>query len=325
MDGRLDRLAVFINAALDENAHLPEECRAFVRAGKRLRARLLLASSDSSPVSSEGDVLRAAAAIELVHAASLLHDDIVDECEERRGRRTLHRIHGTEAATLTGTYLVHRALRLVAELPDIARVRIAEVGQQLARGQLLELMQARDVDVSPEDRLVVMKLKTASVFGLACELGGRLAGEDVDRAIERRRFGEAFGILFQIADDVDDLFAPASEQGRPPATDLHCAVMSLPIIFALRTNARQGLIQILGCSSHDPSATAACRELLRSSGALSYTLEVANTYALRARDHLVALPASGGSEWTSGLVDATLARIRRFADRDRGCVVELGA
>ena len=191
VDEQLHRLTAFIDSALDEETDLPSECLAFVRAGKRLRAKLVLASSDQGLAMSDGDVIQAAAMIELVHAASLLHDDIVDQCDERRSRPTLHRTHGTEAATLAGTHLVHLALRLVADLPDLARVRIAEAGQQLARGQLLELMHARDFTVSPEERLTVMKLKTASMFGLACELGGTLAGEDYNRSASRRRFGEA--------------------------------------------------------------------------------------------------------------------------------------
>ena len=314
MDEQLHRLTAFIDSALDEETDLPSECLAFVRAGKRLRAKLVLASSDQGLAMSDGDVIQAAAMIELVHAASLLHDDIVDQCDERRSRPTLHRTHGTEAATLAGTHLVHLALRLVADLPDLARVRIAEAGQQLARGQLLELMHARDFTVSPEERLTVMKLKTASMFGLACELGGTLAGEDYNRSASRRRFGEAFGMLFQVADDVDDFFASASEQGRPPATDLRCAVMSLPIIFALRTSAKRHVIALLeGAGTPALTAASSCREVLRSSGALARTVEVATTYALEARDHLSVFPASGGSQWMAALVDTTMARITRFA------------
>jgi len=314
MDDQLDRLAAFIDSALTEETHLSPECLAFVRAGKRLRAQLLLASSDESCVVSDGNVIRAAAAIEFVHAASLLHDDIVDQCDERRGHPALHRTQGIEAATFAGTHLVHLALSLVADLPELARLRIAEAGQQLARGQFLELMHAGDLTASPEERLAIMRLKTATVFSLACELGSMLAGEDYARSVVRRRFGEAFGVLFQVADDVDDLFASATEQGRAPATDLRCAVMSFPIIFALRTSAKRHVRRLLESSGIPAgAATPLCRELVRSSGALARTVEVATGYALEARDHLAALPATGGSQWMAALVDATMARITRFA------------
>lgn len=314
VDDQLDRLAAFIDSALAENTHLSSECLAFVRGGKRLRAKLLLASGDEGCAVSDGNVIRAAAAIEFVHAASLLHDDIVDQCDERRGHPTLHRTQGIEIATFAGTHLVHLALSLIADLPELARLRIAEAGQQLARGQLLELMHAGDLTASPEERLAVMRLKTASVFSLACELGSRLAGEGYDRSMVRRRFGETFGMLFQVADDVDDLFASATEQGRVPATDLRCAVMSLPIIFALRTSARRHVRRLLENSGIPAAAaTASCREFVRSSGALARTVEVATGYALEARNHLTALPATGGSQWMAALVDTTVARITRFA------------
>jgi geranylgeranyl pyrophosphate synthase len=286
----------------------------FVLEGKRLRSRLLFASAARDYFfAASPDMVRAAAAIELVHAASLLHDDVVDHCDLRRGKPVFHRIAGVRTATLSGLHLVHLALAIVATLSAHARRRVAAVARHLSRGQFLEILRAHDVTMRSDERIRIMKLKTASVFGLSCELGGAVSGEDPEVWIRRRRAGEAFGMLFQIADDLDDIFAAEQDLGRPGGADLLAGVMSLPITCALETDARPTLLALFADmrNSASPDHVPTCREILRSSGALDRTFTIALSRANAARGHLVVLPSSPGTEWMTSLVEDTLKRCQR--------------
>lgn len=226
----------------------------------------------------------------------------------------MHRALGVATANRAAIYLVHRALQLLGSLPEWARRRVAEIGQALARGQLLELLHAGDVGLSAETRLEIMTLKTASVFGLACELGSRLSGMETSTVDAHGRFGMAFGMLFQIADDVDDLFAPHHEQGRLPATDLRCAVMSLPIVFALETPAQPRVARLLDLERVDSAALAACRMLVLTSGALDRTIDLAAHYADEARHALARAGSDVRTPWLGDAVDGALRRVERFRD-----------
>lgn len=169
------RLATLLDRVLAENPELPRACHGFTRGGKRLRARLLFAAAAPRATPAvQVPVLRTAAAVELLQAASLVHDDIVDRCPTRRGLPALYRTEGVLHATATGAATVQIALVLLAELPALVRTRVAEAARRLGRGQFMEIVQAYDAGVSPEGRLEIVQEKTASVFAVACEPGGIL-------------------------------------------------------------------------------------------------------------------------------------------------------
>ena len=316
---QLDRLTQVLRKAL-ANEPLPEACGTFVLGGKRLRSRLLFAASASNPLLAAGaDVTRAAAAIELVHAGSLLHDDIVDRCEVRRGIPALHRVAGIQTATRSGLHLVEIALALVGELPPLARERIAAAAQQLSRGQFLELLRLGDGTMGSDERIRIMQLKTASVFGLSCELGAMLIGEDAAIVNRWRSIGEQFGLLFQLADDLDDIFGSEDELGRPPGTDAQDGVMSLPILCGLESAYRTRLAAVLAevrSTRPDRETLLRCADLLRVSGAVDRTLGYARVYADTLRGQLAAVPSSRGTEWIDALAGQTLARCCRWLPED---------
>ena len=306
----LHRLSTLLDKVLDSSPVAAEDARSFVHAGKRLRARLIFAIASGRQLQNEDQHVRCAAAIELVHAASLLHDDIVDRSAERRGAAALYRVRGTRAAALTGMCLAHLALELVAELPETLRRRFAEAGRDAARGQFAETVRLEDTNVTPADRLVVMEKKTASIFGLACELGAASSGYDRAATVRFRAVGAAFGMLFQIADDVDDLFASAPELGRMPGADLRQGVVSVPIAFALQTEAGPELNRLLG-RTETARRVARCRDLLWQCGALQRSCDAGNRYLMTARRHLARLPDTCGTRWIASLLASTAARIER--------------
>ena len=313
VERRSAALASFIDALVVADPALPEPCRVFVRGGKRLRARLLFACADSAD---SLPVIQAAAAIEVFHAASLVHDDIVDGAELRRHAEPVHRSLGVRGAGLGGWYLGQIALTLIGELPAPARARFAAAGQATSRGQLTELTRAWDVTLLPEERLAIMEQKTAAVFGVACELGGLLTGASDGDRVHLRSLGEAFGMLFQIADDVDDLYGSGAELGRTPGADLAAGVISLLGAYALQSGDRAEVAPLLCSGSRRATgdAVARCRDVMRACGALAATCSAAERYAQSARAKLSVLPSDVAATWMASVVDATVARVRRHLD-----------
>jgi geranylgeranyl pyrophosphate synthase len=235
--------------------------------GKRLRPLLVHLVADDRE-----QALRASVAIELVHTATLVHDDLIDGARLRRGRATAWTAHGEDAARATGDYLFARAFGVLAEAGDLEGVRIlTEACLALARGEALQRRQRRRPETSVEEYLERIALKTGKLFEAACLLGSR------DERLGR--YGLALGIAFQIADDVLDCAGDTSETGKILGTDLREGTPTLPLLLAAR---------------EDPVVRAALAGgplegvLLRvaATGALERSLEVARDYATRARESL---------------------------------------
>jgi geranylgeranyl pyrophosphate synthase len=308
----------FLERVLADAPEIPDACRTLVFGSKGLRARLLLSVVDKSNAPCDAP-LRAAAAIELIHAASLIHDDIVDHCVSRRGLPTIHQTLDIRSAALGGWCLVQLALSVLGDVPATVRARFGEVGRELGRGQFTEILHAYDTRLLPEIRLAIMEAKTAAVVALASELGGMLNGDAPEHCQDLRSFGAAFGMLFQIADDLDDLFGDRAIIGRAPGSDLHRGVISLPIAFALQSRVRNEIAPIIDAASHcHMQSLERFNALLRASDALERTCYAASGYARSARGHLTALRRSSGVSWMLSLTDLTLERATKyFADVPR--------
>lgn len=318
----LCRLTSILDETLDACPSAAQDARSFVQSGKRLRARLMFAAADGAPRSHDDDLVRCAAAIELIHSASLLHDDIVDRSVERRGLKALHNIHGVRPTALTGVCLVHLALELIAPLADRVRRCLARAGRELARGQFTEIVRRLDVGVGPAERIIIMKKKTGSIFGLSCELGGLLTGSAPIYSERLRRVGAAFGVLYQIADDVDDIFGVPDELGREPGADLLEGVISLPIAIALRTEHQHEVKTILSRYARRSTALARCREILVRSGALQRSYDIASIYRRTAQRHLAQLPRTTGTRWIAHVLETTVARITRHIEASSMALVD---
>jgi geranylgeranyl pyrophosphate synthase len=197
--------------------------------GKRLRPLLVFLAAGVPPPENER-LVRAAVAVELVHAATLVHDDVLDGSSLRRGRPTVAASGGREAATATGDLLFSRAFAELAGGGSVDAVRIlARASSELARGELMQREDAYRADVSVERYLERCRLKTAVLFRAACSLGALEGGGFVD---DLGAFGEQIGIAFQILDDVLDVAGPPERTGKPVGTDLLDGTVTLPLIIA---------------------------------------------------------------------------------------------
>ena len=271
------RLESFLQEQLDGLAGLPDGARVLVPGGKHLRSRILFATAAQCAAEAQARLLRAAAAVEMIHAGSLLHDDIVDGAETRRGLPVVHRRHGLRAAVDSGSLVMSMAAALFACLPQHARLRVAETARQAALGQLLELAHIGDRQMTASRRLRIMSGKTAVVFRLAAELGASLSGRTPAEVMRSARVGHQFGLLFQIVDDVEDLCAPMADLGRRPGEDVRAGVMTLPLVFALDGHAAAGWERITACAHaiEDDSGAGVLVEMLGRTGALRRTARVA--------------------------------------------------
>jgi octaprenyl-diphosphate synthase len=239
--------------------------------GKRLRPLLVFLATPPG-----GDALPAGVAVELVHMASLVHDDLIDRAALRRGRETAWRTHGSVGARATGDYLFARAFSELASTGDAEGVRLlADAALALVRGEALQHAQAHDPDTTEDEYLRRCTLKTAELFRAACLLGSR------DDALGR--FGLALGIAFQITDDILDCTGTTIETGKLAGNDLREGTPTLPLILAAREDP-----VVRDALAGGPLDGALIR--VAATGALDEARKVALRYAAEARSEL----AGGG-------------------------------
>jgi geranylgeranyl pyrophosphate synthase len=221
LDAYLDEVEAALSRAVSRHPGLAAQAAAEALAGgKRLRPLLVfLASPAETP-----PPVAAGVAVELVHMATLVHDDLIDRAELRHGRPSVWSVHGARAAVATGDYLFARAFAALAGAGDVGAVAVlAEAAVSLARGEALQRRQSHDPDTSVESYLERCALKTGKLFEAACRLAGGSGP-----------FGLSLGIAFQIADDILDCTGDAADTGKIPGTDLREGTPTLPLLLAAR-------------------------------------------------------------------------------------------
>ncbi|MFB9726496.1 polyprenyl synthetase family protein [Haloechinothrix salitolerans] len=274
--------------------------------GKRFRPLFTLLAGQFGTDGADGRsrVITAAAAVELVHLATLYHDDVMDEATMRRGAQSANARWDNTIAILTGDYLFANASRLVADLgPDPSRI-IAETFGELVTGQMRETTGATDGDDPIEHYLAVIGQKTGSLIATAGRFGAMLSGAAQERVDALRSFGELIGVAFQISDDILDIASPSEELGKVQGTDLREGIKTLPMLYALkedRDNTR--LMELLEAPLTSSADVTEALELLRASTGLKHARETLTYYAQRARNELAALPSSPAREACESVTD----------------------
>ena len=202
------------------------------RAGKRMRPILILLIARSFGEVTE-TTYRAALGLELLHTASLVHDDIVDEAEERRGQASVNAVYGNKVAVLVGDYILSTALLNVAQTGSNAIVEyLGRLGQTLSNGEILQLTSNGSENISEDAYYEVIKLKTAALFEACCAMGSLSVNAREDCIAEAKDFGQQLGIIFQIRDDIFDYYDNTAI-GKPTGNDMMEGKLTLPVIHAL--------------------------------------------------------------------------------------------
>jgi geranylgeranyl pyrophosphate synthase len=253
--------------------------------GKRLRPLLVCLSAGVPPPESEG-LVRAAVAVELVHGATLVHDDVLDGSALRRGRPTVVASAGRGPATATGDLLFSRAFAELAGMGSATAVRaLSEACSELAVGELMQREDAWNESVGVERYIERCRLKTAVLFRAACELGAIEGGGPIDQL---GRFGERIGIAFQLLDDVLDISGPPERTGKPQGTDLLDGTVTLPLILARSRDATLAALRLRSVHGTD-AAREVCRRIA-ATGALETCRERALDLVSEAKSELPLLP-----------------------------------
>ncbi len=264
--------------------------------GKRLRPMLLLlaagALGDAAGKRIGADAHQLAAVVEFIHTATLLHDDVVDESDLRRGRRTANAVWGNAASVLVGDFLYSRGFQLMVELERLPVMQIlADTTNQIAEGEVLQLLHVRNPDTDEAAYLRVIERKTAVLFAAATRLGALLAGADEPTQQRLHDYGLNLGYAFQIADDVLDYASDAQTMGKNLGDDLAEGKATLPLIHAIAHSDAATRATLRSAIEHgDTEAMPAVLAAIHASGGLDYSRARAGEYAqaaTRALDGLV--------------------------------------
>ena len=267
--------------------------------GKRLRPMLLLLTAGA--LGHHGaDAHQLAAVVEFIHTSTLLHDDVVDESDLRRGRKTANAVWGNAASVLVGDFLYSRSFQLMVELErmDVQRI-LADTTNTIAEGEVLQLLHVRNPDTDEAAYLRVIERKTAILFAAATRLGALLAGADASTCDALHRYGLALGYAFQIADDVLDYASDAATLGKNLGDDLAEGKATLPLIHAMQHSDTATRAVLRDAIEHgDTAAMPQVLAAIDACGSLDYSRERALQYA---RDAEAALAGLGDNEFVAAL------------------------
>jgi octaprenyl-diphosphate synthase len=202
--------------------------------GKRLRPMLTLAMAGLSGYAGDGHI-KLAAAVEFMHTATLLHDDVVDESEMRRGRQAARMLWGNEASVLVGDFLLGQAFKMMVEVGSLSALAILSCAAAvIAEGEVMQLAAAKNTATTEDEYLAVIRAKTAELFAAACEVGPILAARPRDEQSACRSFGMNLGIAFQLVDDALDYGGTAAKLGKNVGDDFREGKITLPVVLSFR-------------------------------------------------------------------------------------------
>jgi geranylgeranyl pyrophosphate synthase len=269
--------------------------------GKRLRPRVVLLSFKASGGEDVCQAIPVAAAVELLHTASLVHDDINDRSDLRRGNPTVNAQWGDSLALLAGDFLFIRLLNLIAAFESRVIRVVADSCLALVEGETLQVLTLGDTRMTEETYLRIVGQKTAALFSACAELGVIMAGGARQLVAAFRDYGYNLGVAFQIRDDTLDLVSRSEMLGKPVASDLGQGKMSLATLFALRRSEEARAVLV----SDD---TGRAIQLLRDTGAIEYAMLKAREYSERARDSLSVVTGSDAKKALMDLADFVVAR-----------------
>lgn len=242
------------------------------RQGKMMRPLLVvLMAKELGQVSVNS--LRSAVTLELLHTASLVHDDVVDESGERRGQRSVNAVYDNKVAVLVGDYLLSTSLLQAAQTNNIHVVEIiSRLGGTLSEGEVYQLANIRKEHISEEAYFHIIHHKTAALFAACAELGAISAGGDADYVARAKRFGELVGLCFQIRDDIFDYYED-SKIGKPTGNDMSEGKLTLPVIYAVKNADNERVAQLAARVKSGEATAAEIAELVdytKSHGGIEY-------------------------------------------------------
>ena len=277
--------------------------------GKRLRPMLVMLAAKACRYQGEDDALLAAV-VEFIHTATLLHDDVVDDSDMRRGKETASTIWGNEAAVLVGDYLYSRAFQMMVRAQSMTIMDLlANTTNTIAQGEVLQLLNIRDADTDEAKYHEVIYAKTACLFEAAARIGALLGGVETEHELALKAYGKHLGVAFQLIDDALDYSAQSEELGKNVGDDLAEGKPTLPLIRALEVgNAEQKALIREAIETGQAEHFDAINQAINDTGALQYTIDRALSEAAQAKQSIACLEASEYKQALIFLADYAVER-----------------
>jgi octaprenyl-diphosphate synthase len=281
--------------------------------GKRVRPAVLLLAARLAGYRGERAVLYASV-VEFIHTATLVHDDIIDGADLRRGRLAVHSRWGNDITVLLGDYLYIKSMAMALTQDSLEIIRLlCDVTLRMIEGELYQLTKTGDVDITEDEHLEIIRRKTAFLFGGCAQIGGMLGAVTPEQEVALRDYGFNLGIAFQLVDDLLDYTADASALGKPVGGDLREGKVTLPIILLLRrggTEADRLIRDVVRDRTVSPEQWRDILRLLKEHGSTELAYEAALEYALRAKKCMSAFPHSHERDALLALPDYVVSRDR---------------
>ncbi|NIA31547.1 MAG: polyprenyl synthetase family protein [Actinobacteria bacterium] len=302
----------FVNF-LHSNVPLVEQIVQYIstKRGKRLRPMLVfMAAKLHGEITAK--TLSASIVIEMLHTATLIHDDVVDESAQRRGSPTVNNVWSNKISILVGDFLFSKTLAGMLDLRDIeALAIISEAAKLITEGELLQIAHDQDFAMDESIYFDLVSRKTAALFSAACELGALTTGANGESREKMKEFGENLGIAFQIKDDLLDYIGIEEELGKPTGNDIREKKVTLPLIFALSHSSlenRNAILVKLDKGVQGEEEIADVVRFVRENGGIDYSMDTANNYGQKA---IKILEEYSNSELTPYLKELVIFAINR--------------
>ncbi|MES2836391.1 MAG: polyprenyl synthetase family protein [Bacteroidota bacterium] len=308
----MDEFEVIFKKSMKSSVPLLDKITQYIvkRKGKQLRPMFVFLSAKATGTLNES-TYRAASLIELLHTATLVHDDVVDDSNERRGFFSINALWKNKIAVLVGDYLLSKGLLLSIDNNDFGLLKIVSTAvREMSEGELLQIEKARKLDIKEEIYYDIIRQKTASLIASCCACGAASVGATTEKIEMMREFGELTGIAFQIKDDLFD-YGSDSQIGKPTGIDIKEKKMTLPLIYALSKASyfeKRRIINIVKNNNNDSKKVAEVIDFVIKSGGLEYAQQSMHQYKDKALAILNKLEKSEAVESLKKLVLYTIER-----------------
>ncbi len=280
--------------------------------GKRLRPMLTLATAAMFGYEGEHHI-KLATAVEFMHTATLLHDDVVDESDLRRGKSTARTIWGNQASVLVGDFLLGQAFRMMVDVGSLDALDVLSTAASvIAEGEVLQLSVAKNLETTEDDYLSVIRAKTAALFAAAAEVGPIVAQTDKATRNALKSYGMNLGLAFQLVDDALDYGGKAADLGKNVGDDFREGKITLPVILSYRRGTaveRDFWRESIEGGQNDDARLEKALGLISRYGALGETIQRAQHYGTIARDALAPLPETPWKDALNDVIDFCIARV----------------
>ncbi|MDX1445244.1 polyprenyl synthetase family protein [Lishizhenia sp.] len=307
----LDEFEIRFKQTMQSKVPLLDKITTYIikRKGKQMRPMFLFLTAKMLGKISD-DTYNSASLIELLHTATLVHDDVVDDANERRGFFSVNALWKNKIAVLVGDYMLSRVLLLSIENKKFRSLEIvARAVREMSEGELLQIEKASKLDITEEVYFEVIRQKTASLISSCCEAGA-VSVQREDQAENMRKFGELIGLAFQIKDDIFDYGTPG-KIGKPTGIDIRERKMTLPLIYVVNTapkEVRNELLNIVRRHNEKPKKVQRAVQLVVEHGGIDYAYQRMLKLKDEALEYLKDIPSSPAKDSILGLVEYTITR-----------------